>query len=598
MSDRRRLLMAVANSFERYNYVPTPFVFTNVPNTINSKSVLKSAKLKSLRGNSVAFNQLVQPITATITTSGITRSYDNSTHKYTIQGISTGSSWVQLANFTLISGHKYLIKVDYDTTSLNDIYYNASGLGTFRNSSIITANASGSKDIYFVSTNTSLALDFTTSIQLFDLTLMFGAGNEPTTVVEFNRLFPEPYYEYNAGELLSSQSGKLVNVGYNAFDGEISIDNHYLKNDGTTINDNDCSISNYIRVIAGQTYTLENIQYYNPSLCWYDGDKNFISGTNYNGATSKNFTAPNNAVYCRFSIVKANINITCFHLTSTKTGYEAYYKHEYNLPNIELRSAGSVYDEITATNSGYEFTKRIGVVDLGSLNWTYDNVNVRFISSGAVAGIKIVSSASEIVNILCSIYQTIDMNHLTSNMQLAQYTNGYLYLKNTAYTDATAFKTAMSGVYAYYELATPQTITIPKNHLAVVDLGTLSWTRGYGSFYTVSITNIPSGVSGQMANIFCSKYMTDNSYYLGNATWITYDKRIMVQVGNKAICINDSSYTDATAFKTAMSGVYLAYETTDEVQDPFTENIQIDPYGTMEFESDIPQGCKMEVKLK
>ena len=34
----------------------------------------------------------------------------------------------------------------------------------------------------------------------FDLTLMFGEGNEPTTVDEFIALFPHDYYDYNTGE--------------------------------------------------------------------------------------------------------------------------------------------------------------------------------------------------------------------------------------------------------------------------------------------------------------------------------------------------------------------------------------------------------------
>lgn len=40
-------------------------------------------------------------------------------------------------------------------------------------------------------------------VQMFDLTLIFGAGNEPATVAEFESMFPESYYPYNAGELLN-----------------------------------------------------------------------------------------------------------------------------------------------------------------------------------------------------------------------------------------------------------------------------------------------------------------------------------------------------------------------------------------------------------
>ena len=36
--------------------------------------------------------------------------------------------------------------------------------------------------------------------QLFDLTQMFGAGNEPTTPAEFWSYFDHNFYPYNAGE--------------------------------------------------------------------------------------------------------------------------------------------------------------------------------------------------------------------------------------------------------------------------------------------------------------------------------------------------------------------------------------------------------------
>lgn len=38
--------------------------------------------------------------------------------------------------------------------------------------------------------------------QIYDLTAMFGSGNEPTTVEEFEKIFPADYYPYNAGEVV------------------------------------------------------------------------------------------------------------------------------------------------------------------------------------------------------------------------------------------------------------------------------------------------------------------------------------------------------------------------------------------------------------
>lgn len=54
------------------------------------------------------------------------------------------------------------------------------------------------------------------TLQLFDLTLMFGAGNEPTSVEEFEKMFPADYYPYCAGEVVSARV-ESVAVGDTAY---------------------------------------------------------------------------------------------------------------------------------------------------------------------------------------------------------------------------------------------------------------------------------------------------------------------------------------------------------------------------------------------
>lgn len=46
--------------------------------------------------------------------------------------------------------------------------------------------------------------DVKIKIQIFDLTAMFGIGNEPASVEEFEKIFPADYYPYNAGEIVSA----------------------------------------------------------------------------------------------------------------------------------------------------------------------------------------------------------------------------------------------------------------------------------------------------------------------------------------------------------------------------------------------------------
>ena len=60
-----------------------------------------------------------------------------------------------------------------------------------------------------------------------DLTLMFGSGNEPSTVEEFEALFPEAYYPYNAGELISNNAEAVESVGFNLWDEEYEVGRLY-----------------------------------------------------------------------------------------------------------------------------------------------------------------------------------------------------------------------------------------------------------------------------------------------------------------------------------------------------------------------------------
>lgn len=46
--------------------------------------------------------------------------------------------------------------------------------------------------------------------EIFNLTKMFGAGNEPSTVEEFEKMFPSDYYPYNAGEIVSAGTEEVA----------------------------------------------------------------------------------------------------------------------------------------------------------------------------------------------------------------------------------------------------------------------------------------------------------------------------------------------------------------------------------------------------
>ena len=91
-----------------------------------------------------------------------------------------------------------------------------------------------------------------------------------------------------------------------------------------------------------------------------------------------------------------------------------------------------------------------------------------------------------------------------------------------------------------------------------VDLGSLAWSYGYGIFYSPEISDMVP--ISRNPNGICGKYSISTETYSN-----TPDKSILFgdssfSVALNRVYINDSSYSDPTAFKAAMSGVMLYYE--------------------------------------
>lgn len=130
-----------------------------------------------------------------------------------------------------------------------------------------------------------------------------------------------------------------------------------------------------------------------------------------------------------------------------------------------LNSAGSVYDYIDL-NEG-KLHQRVGVVDLGTIDWRYDgdsNERFRYNEFAANYNAKMVGALDK-PNFLSNMYIAMPTANLSNyDMCVGVYgVGGWLLIKNSAYTNTEAFKTAMKGVMLYYELAEPviTDITIP-----------------------------------------------------------------------------------------------------------------------------------------
>lgn len=246
--------------------------------TAYQKAVPTGGKLMSVKnigGKSVVFNQLVD---SNIVIGETTKYSFNGQHLTTnaTDGLSISDDICTLP--TIPVGHKVLIKIKFIAGNVGNKMVTIGGCHK-------TANTSWQCKIDLprnteLAGKTLIAMDTTTdtaeSIRLFlfngtiplltnidcyinyyDLTAMFGSGNEPASVEEFEKMFPADYYPYNTGEIISAGTEEIVEQGRNLFDcygfSCISISNvnaeRTLTNDsGTTIS----TIEPINRVIATQ----------------------------------------------------------------------------------------------------------------------------------------------------------------------------------------------------------------------------------------------------------------------------------------------------------------------------------------------------------
>lgn len=126
-----------------------------------------------------------------------------------------------------------------------------------------------------------------------------------------------------------------------------------------------------------------------------------------------------------------------------------------------------------------------------------------------------------------------------------------------------------------------------------VDLGTLSWRVGDSvSFETFQLKGQKLTKNYDIApNILCSKYpaKTQNELWgKTNVTGITTNANV-----DGCVHVNDTSYTDATAFKQAMQGVILYYELANPIvtdissilPDDFLRNMEVEAKGSVTFKN-------------
>ena len=335
--------------------------------TAYAKTIPTGSKLMSVKnvgGRSIVFNQNFQPRKEI--NNGITATAD-SDGTITLNGTTTAS----YINFRDVTPEQNKVgKYAFKLLILNNPDSISMKFGFLNRSQSTPAITSGSSAVIYNQTQSEISLgkatgisgfavgtvfnDVKIKIQIFDLTAMFGSGNEPSTVKEFEKMFPADYYPYCAGEVVSAGVTEVA------------------------VGDTACTIPEAIRNL--------------PGYGWSAG-------------TARNYVDYENKKY-----------VQC-----------------------------------------------VGSVDLGTLNWginTTSTVGNHFYAPAKHLNFKYLGAfGTTIYNALCSKYRTVARSSnvfVDKTLAIDGVTVvSQIQVKDTAYTDAAAFKQAMQGVMLYYELETP-----------------------------------------------------------------------------------------------------------------------------------------------
>lgn len=337
--------------------------FETDSSTAYAKTIPTGGKLMSVKnigGRSIMWNQLVKPVPTVVTQAGVKFTFSDD-GIITLNGTATTTgSAVSVQSVKNQKGHKYLMIAsplsgvygkDQLQFSSQSYGQDSTGHGT-----IITNESSNEKWYYTLYVYEGVTYDnVKLQPQIYDLTAMFGSGNEPTTVEEFEKIFPADYYPYGAGEIVSAEMTEVA------------------------VGDTAHQIPEAIRNLPGYGW-----------------------------------------------------------------------------------SAGTARNYVDYENKRY--VQCVGSVDLGTLTWmktSSQSVGDYFYAPVSAIGFKRLGAFGITVhNILCSKYITVARNpnafvDKTIVLDGDSIAVSQIQVKDTAYTDATAFKQAMSGVMLYYELANP-----------------------------------------------------------------------------------------------------------------------------------------------
>lgn len=186
------------------------------------------AEIAEIRGNTVVWNQLVNyRVNHNTTKNGVQMQVFASDQKVIISGNWEGpytgdANYYGMApdtfsNYQLIENHKYAVITTFDLFTAY-IYFAGGNFGIHQGSYIATAPTTVTGiNSSFRPNNASMEAQTVNEqgyFMMFDLTVMYGAGNEPSSVAEFEAQYGSDYKPYSAPRLLDANIAGINDLAF------------------------------------------------------------------------------------------------------------------------------------------------------------------------------------------------------------------------------------------------------------------------------------------------------------------------------------------------------------------------------------------------